>query len=334
MSPLRSTLVLSAALVVIGGGSTALAQSWTRGIIPVTQHDFGNVARGSRAEYAFEVINRTDEPLHIAAVRSSCGCTNPIVPKDTLQPGERGSVVAVLNTVGFTGSKSATITVVFDRPYYAEMQLSVRGYIRSDVVLEPAEINFGEVRQGEPMERQILLSYAGRNDWQIKDVKVPDPHIRANITEQKRGNGLVQYQLSVELTPGLPIGDLIDQLVLTTDDRNLSSVLVPIRGRILSDLTVSPASVSFGALQASDRITKRLIVKGDEEFQILSAASNDSRIRFTIDSEKIAKLHFIEMHFDAAGGEPGRVDAAIKIETDLKGGRSVELTAGGDVLAE
>jgi hypothetical protein len=315
------------------GGTTVAAQSWTKGLFTTTQHDFGNVARGSRAEYAFELVNNTDSVLHIAAARSSCGCTNPIVPKDTLKPREHGSVNAVLNTIGFTGAKSATITIVIDQPYYAELQLSVRGYIRSDVVLDPAEVNFAEAPQATEQQAQVKLTYAGRSDWRIRDVQSSNEHLQAAVSEQSRGNGQVEYLLTVNLLPTMPVGDFVDFLTLSTDDRNLSSVRVPIRGRILSDLTVSPASVGIGALQSSDRITKRLIVKAEEPFRVIKATSDDPRLSFT-GGDRESKLHFIELHFDAAAGSVGKVLSNIQIETDLKGGRTVEIIAAGEVLAE
>ena len=36
-----------------------------------SSHDFGNVARGAKTEYRFKFQNIYEEPLHIAAVRSS-----------------------------------------------------------------------------------------------------------------------------------------------------------------------------------------------------------------------------------------------------------------------
>ena len=40
------------------------------------------------------------------------------------------------------------MTVYFDKPTYAEVQLQVAGFIRSDVVLQPGEIDFGNVDLG------------------------------------------------------------------------------------------------------------------------------------------------------------------------------------------
>ena len=63
-----------------------------------TSHDFGHVARGAKAEFAFELQNVYEEDIHILDVRTSCGCTTPTITKPTLKTWEKGSIVATLNT--------------------------------------------------------------------------------------------------------------------------------------------------------------------------------------------------------------------------------------------
>ena len=42
----------------------------------VTEHDFGSVARGAKAEYRFVFENLYMEDVHISHAYSSCGCTS------------------------------------------------------------------------------------------------------------------------------------------------------------------------------------------------------------------------------------------------------------------
>src|SRR5262245_10828194 len=60
------------------------AKEWAQKMFPTTSHDFGHVARGSKAEFAFEIQNLYEEDVHIADVKTSCGCTTPTVTKATL----------------------------------------------------------------------------------------------------------------------------------------------------------------------------------------------------------------------------------------------------------
>ena len=120
---------------------------WGKKLFTEFSHDFGTVARAAKVEHTFEMRNPFKETIHIASVRASCGCSTPNIVKDTLATWEEGGIHVRYNNRTFTGRKSATITVVIDRPYYAEIQLNVVGYIRSDVVFDPGQINFGEIDQ-------------------------------------------------------------------------------------------------------------------------------------------------------------------------------------------
>jgi len=75
--------IITTCLVVLGPGQT-LAQDWAKKMFKVTKHDFGTVARGAKSEFRFEFENIYEEDLHIAGVRSSCGCTSPVIAQGFL----------------------------------------------------------------------------------------------------------------------------------------------------------------------------------------------------------------------------------------------------------
>ena len=135
--------------------NTAEAKEWARKMFQTTRHDFGTVARGAKAEFDFVFQNIYQEDIHVASVRSSCGCTSPSVTRQTLKTWQKSAIHAEFNTRSFLGEKSATITMVIDKPFPAEVQLTVRGYIRSDVVFTPGFVDFGAVESGTASHRTI-----------------------------------------------------------------------------------------------------------------------------------------------------------------------------------
>jgi len=302
------------------------AQEWARKMFQTTSHDFGTVARGAKAEFRFALSNIYLEDVNIASVRSSCGCTTPQIENGFLKTYEKGAIVATFNTPKFLGSKGATLTVTFDKPFYAEVQLQVRGYIRSDVVFNPGSVEFGTVPQGVPAERRVAVNYAGRNDWQILAVQSSNPHVSTQVIETARGNGLVSYELAVRLDPNSPPGYLNDHLVLQTNDRRSTQVPLAVEGRVQSAITVSPASLFMGVIQAGQKVTKQLVVKGSKPFRILSITCDDKAFEFDTSGETAPKpVHLIPVTF-AAGHDSGKVTKTIRIETDL-GDSKPELSA-------
>jgi len=134
-------------------------QDWAQKMFKITEHDFGSVAKGGKAEFSFVFENLYMEDVHVVGLRASCGCTTPRVENALIKTYEKGAIVAHFNTDTFLGQRGATLYVTFDRPFPAEIQLHVRGYIRNDVVLEPGSLEVGSVDQGAPVEGIGLQSH-------------------------------------------------------------------------------------------------------------------------------------------------------------------------------
>ena len=330
---IRKTLVLKLMLVLALSAGTieVSAQEWATKMFKTTTHDFGTVARGAKAEFSFEFENLYEEDLHVASVRSSCGCTTPTITKRDLKTFDKSQIVATYNTRSFLGQKGATITVVFDKPYYAEVQLSIDGYIRSDVVFDPGEVNFGEVDQFTAAEKKLTVSYAGRSDWEITDVRSANEYFAVDLSETARDDGRVSYEMRVHLTAGVPSGYFQDQLEIITDDEKLRSIPVLVQGSVVSPLTVSPASLILGNLERGQTVRKQLIVRGKRPFRILSIDCADGCFDFEPPSDKHSQLHFIPVTFNADAA--GEISQPITIQTDLGSGAIARCMATASVRA-
>ena len=136
----------------------------------------------------------------------------------SLKTYEKGAIVATFNTPSFLGQHGATITVVLDKPFYAEVQLHVNGYIRSDVVFDPGSVQFGEFEQGTTTKQKVTVNYAGRNDWKILDVRGTNNHLSVDLRETGRNGGQVSYEMTVHVDGNLPAGYVNDHLMLVTND--------------------------------------------------------------------------------------------------------------------
>ncbi|MCR9293791.1 MAG: DUF1573 domain-containing protein [bacterium] len=242
-----------------------------------TSHDFGNVPRGAKTEFRFSLTNKYEEDVHIASVRSSCGCTLPRIEKDLLKTYETGAIVCEFNTRSFIGGKSAVVTVVFDRPYYGEMQLLVKGNIRSDIVTEPGQIQFGEVDRGTEKSTSVLVSYAGTNNWMIKDVRSTNQNLAVRLDRLADRNGRVEYEMAVRLKDEAPAGEFNDEIVLVTNDGQYNLVTIPVRGKVLPPLMTSP--VPLGTLRVGQSVSNKfLIVRSKSPFEIKKVECDDQRL--------------------------------------------------------
>lgn len=310
--------------------TTAQAQQWAEKMFSQKSHDFGAVPRAAKVEYEFTLTNLYQDDVHIAGVRSSCGCTQPRILKDTLKSNEQGAVIAAFNTSAFSGKHGARVTVSIDRPRYAEVELEVRGYIRTDVVLSPGQVALGSVPLGQTADKKISIDYAGRNDWKITDVTTNSPYLTASVKEATRSPGRVSYELNVQLKEGAPAGYLNDELLVATNDSRAKQFPVKVEGLIVSELTVSPAVLTLGTLQPGQKVTKQIVIKGAKPFRIIDVHCDGPFTFQTTDEAKI--LHLIPVTF-VAGSDSVKISQTIEIVTDLGDNATATLSAVGQVAA-
>jgi hypothetical protein len=321
----------AASLLALLMAAQVSAQEWADKLFSTKIHNFGVVARNAKTEFTFEMENPFAADVHIAGVRTSCGCTTPRILKADLTTYEKSGILAVFNTDSFLGHRGATITVIIDKPRFAEVQLRVDGEIRGDVTLQPGELAFGKTDVGAVAERKLLVQYNGSNgNWRIEQVQCANPHLLCRLQLVKLSDGRNVYELAASLSADTPAGYLTDQLVLVTNDPSAPRLPVSISGRVTPPLTLSPASLFLGVVRPAQEVQRKLVVIGSEPFRVLDIEC-EANIRFEA-SETAQKVHVIPLTF-TAGDAPGKLVATIKVRTDLQGGTDVECTASAAIVA-
>ena len=309
--------------------STSSAQGWAEKMFKNRTHDFRIVGRGTKSEYHFDFTNLYEEDVHIAGVRTSCGCTTPTTTADTIKTHETAAVVATFNTSTFIGQKSATVTVVFDKPSYAEVQLTVSGFIRTDITFDPPEIAFGEVPSGQSGEREVVITHSGNSKWEIVDVRSHCSNLSVRLEPAQRTRGMVRYRMVVSMDDQMSEGDIRERLTLISNDASFPTTEMAISGRVQPTVSVFPASVSLGTTSPTTATEKKLVVRGKEPFEISDVQCADKRFEFDVPVGK-KKVQFVKLRFQGDGSDTS-ISQEIRIITDLPGNKSASCIVTGTV---
>ena len=290
------------------------ANNWVNEAFAVKTHNFGTVGVASKTEFRFEIFNPLDQPIHLSKVRRSCGCTTPIIETPWIQPGETGSILARFNTDTFRGKKGATLTVVIDRPTYTEVRLRVDGYIRSDMVFHPGEVHFGTVDQGDTKSSQTKVLYAGRSDWQIRNIESNVDWLQPEVKLSKRGGGQIHYDIIVNILEHAPEGDFLNQLTLVTNDTRQPRVPLRVSGSVAPPIQIAPRNISIANIKVGDVISKRLVLKGKQSFQLRDIQCEGWEISFE-PTEDPKNVHIVNAQFKAIAPQP-RKQITVNVQTD------------------
>jgi hypothetical protein len=312
----RKTLLAAVALTLaIAPLNAAVAQEWATKMFSATSHNFGTVAKGSKTEYRFVFRNVYKEDLHVVGVRTSCGCTSPEVTVRDLKTHETGEVVAKFNTRTFLGQHGATLTITFDKPYYAEVQLRVAGNIRGDVTFEPAFVDLGNVDLGKGAERSVRVTHVGSTPWEIKDVRSANANFEVSLSKPTHSSNQSAYDLTVRLKPEAVAGYVNGQLILVTDDPRAAQIPMDVEGRVVAEVTVSPQLLALGTVEPGASVTKNIVVRANRPFCVTGVSCSDGCLTCE-PKTTAATVHILPVTF-AAGTMSGKVERQLKISTDL-----------------
>ena len=91
-------------------------------------HDFGEIPQGKPVSIEFTFTNNGDEPILVADVATSCGCTASDYSKAPIEPGKSSSVKVTYNAAA-VGSFTKSITVNFS-DVAAKKVLLIKGTVK------------------------------------------------------------------------------------------------------------------------------------------------------------------------------------------------------------
>ncbi len=257
--------------------------NWAEKMFSELKHDFGTVARGADTRATIFITNLYEEDVSITNVGTTCGCTAAQPDRTLLKTHEKAAIEVRMNTVKFMRRKDSNVdvTLTFHGAKGAAtktVRVPITAYIRSDVVItpEPGNADFGTVELGAGGQRRLDIAYAGRPDWAITDVRVPNNNLTAHLEEKFRGDGRVNYELVVSLKNTAPLGQIQDQITLVTNDNGSPEVPVLVVGRVEPDIVVSPAVLPIGTLKPGQSVEKNVVLRGKKPFVISQIQCNSA----------------------------------------------------------
>lgn len=135
----RVLFTIAVAFLLSIGSGLVMAQTSTAGtnqaplskaVISFTadEFDFGDATQGEIVKHSFVFRNSGTEPLIIAKVLTTCGCTVPKFPKEPILPGAIGRIEVNFNTEGKMGRQNKIVNVMSNATT-PDVQLTLRGTV-------------------------------------------------------------------------------------------------------------------------------------------------------------------------------------------------------------
>lgn len=91
-------------------------------------HDYGDVEYNGNGYCTFEFTNTGNQPLIISNALKSCGCTVPEYPKESILPGQSGSIKVKYDTKR-PGVINKNVTIVSNAINEPNKVISIKGRV-------------------------------------------------------------------------------------------------------------------------------------------------------------------------------------------------------------
>ena len=168
-------------LLCLAGFTSAQAQ----GVMTFEKelHDFGSVPEGTMATHEFTFKNTGNQPVIIAGVQASCGCTTPEWTKAPVLPGKVGVVKAMYSSAGRPGVFNKTVTVTSNASTPSTV-LTIKGDVVNKeqakanmtlaqlaqsprLVLDRTSHDFGKIESGQQPVAKFTVKNPGKQPLEL-----------------------------------------------------------------------------------------------------------------------------------------------------------------------
>lgn len=299
MHPSRLGIIVAILLT-----SPALARAELRFTQPAV--DLGQLRGGPAYQHRFDFINDSAQSIEILDIRLGCGCLQPVLDKRTFQPGEKGSLLMHLRTLGqANGMRTWQAHVQYRHgDTIHEIGLILAATLRNEVTIEPSILAMAV----ETSLRQVVTITDHRpTAMKIGEVSASSPAVR--VTKESSGNGITRVILEVNRAD-LTTARQEVMLNIPTDDPYYRQLQVPITLMQASrpNVTATPDKVEL----ASGSRLVRLRALGDQVVRIEGAEADHPALRTTWASGPGNDVT-LKISVDAAKRTTARTAASVRI---------------------
>ncbi len=216
-------------------------------------HEFGNLAEGVQATYAFKFKNTGNQPVIISNVQPSCGCTTPDWTKEPILPGKTGLVKAVYNSSGRPGAFHKAITVTSNAATPTQV-LFIKGTVLHEtampvkytpeqkdqsprLTLVKSTHDFGKMEVGQKALARFKITNTGKQPLNLQGIRTSCNCVNYKIITPTILPGKEE---TLELTYSQRVlGEQIEKVSLISNDIVSAATQITLKAKVVPSLNTT-----------------------------------------------------------------------------------------------
>ena len=173
--------------LLLGAPLAAAATLGPKAQVPETTFDFGEIFEDRELTHTFVIKNVGDALLEIKDIDSDCACTAADSDR-RIPPGGEGRIKLTIAPYSVLRQFEKKTKVFFNDPEQPQVVLSMKGYGKPFIEIQPSHIIRFRGQPGEELRDQVRFISHLPGNFEIKEYKTNIPqYIDVNIRAEQPG---------------------------------------------------------------------------------------------------------------------------------------------------
>ena len=178
-------------LFLLGVPLAAMATLGPKAQVPETTFDFGEIFEDRELTHTFTIKNIGDALLEIKDIDSDCACTAADSDR-RIPPGGQGRIKLTIAPFSVLRQFEKKTKVFFNDPDHRQVVLSMKGYGKPFIEIQPSHIIRFRGKPGEELRSQVRFTSHLPGNFEITEFKTNIPQfIDVTVKAEKPGRTYV-----------------------------------------------------------------------------------------------------------------------------------------------
>jgi hypothetical protein len=256
-----------------------------------TSHDFGEVDEGKEVSTVFDFRNDGPGPLIIQKVDGGCSCTSQGIDVegraynygDPIPAGSKGTIRALVRTLGFVNEKETHLNVFTNDPAIPEFEgtpfglshIKIHLKILRRFAFEPEPlVDFGEISTSEAREAFVIMKSTKKEPFQILGFDCPEKDLArfCEFRAEPTDDTAMLYKIVGTLSPTAPFGPFQKEVKVFTKPEAPATVF-RLKGVVFGPVKIEPPQVHFLVVTKGRSATKKFYVRNTHAGHVLKVSN-------------------------------------------------------------
>lgn len=199
-------------------------------------------------------------------------------------------------------------------------------------------MHFGQIESEHGATRIVKIESKSSTPLEIKKLRVINTDIvNANVLERsvvppppettETSPPITHISIQLDVLRNATTGQFSGQVELVTNSLRRPTIIIPIAGKVVGDLTAMPSGLLFGVIAPGERRTRTLTIKSQskKKFSIIDIESDCPNVSWEAPGNRKKREHEITITFAAPAEETEKYLFKIRINTDHPKEKSIEI---------